>query len=131
VVEAYIGSDPRNPNRYAEFQVAPSNEKLDLMLNLPERDFAWSSGFESAVRVDRAARRWTCEMRIPMKSLAAAAPQAGASWRLHFFRCDRAQKAFLAWSPTWPESDGVRSQRATRGGATLTMTALAWLRIAT
>jgi hypothetical protein len=99
VVEAFIGSDSANLKRYAEFQVAPTNEKLDLNLDLPKRDFPWSSGFQTAVKVHKKARLWTCEMRIPLKSLSSDKPKAGAQWRLNFFRCDQANKAFLAWSP--------------------------------
>lgn len=113
VVEAFIGSDPQRPGRYTEYQVAPTNEKLDLKLDLPERDFAWSSRFETAVKVDKAAGLWTCEWRIPLSALADAKPAAGTRWRLNLFRCDRAHKAFLAWSPTLtgsfhvPEKFGV------------------------
>jgi predicted TIM-barrel fold metal-dependent hydrolase len=113
VVEAFIGSDPANLKRYAEFQVAPTNEKLDLQLDLPTRDFDWSSEFQSAVKVDKKSKRWTCEIRIPMKSLASTKPRAGTQWRLNFFRCDRANNAFLAWSPALtgsfhtPEKFGV------------------------
>ena len=59
------------------------------------------------------ARRWTCEMRIPLKSLSSAEPKTGTQWRLNFFRCDQANKAFLAWSPALtgsfhtPEKFGV------------------------
>jgi hypothetical protein len=98
-VEAFIGSDPQQPGRYAEFEVAPTNEKLDLRLDLPQRDFAWSSGFETAVKVDKQARRWTCEMRIPLKALAEARPKAGTQWRLNLFRSDVANEAYLAWNP--------------------------------
>jgi predicted TIM-barrel fold metal-dependent hydrolase len=98
VVEAFIGTDAGNVGNYTEFEVAPTNEKLDLKLKLPDRDFDWSSGFESKTRV--AADRWTCEMRIPLKALAEKKPAAGTVWRLNLYRCDRAQKAFLAWSPT-------------------------------
>jgi hypothetical protein len=100
VVEAFIASDPADLNRYAEFQVAPTNEKLDLLLDLPKRDFAWSSGFQTTVKVNRKTKRWTCEMRIPLSALSSQPPQTGARWRLNFFRCDQANKAFLAWSPT-------------------------------
>jgi len=100
VVETFINVDPKNLNHYGEFQVAPTNEKLDLELRLPERDFAWNSGFQSAVKIDESARVWRCEMRIPIKSLTEAPPVAGARWRINFFRCDRAHQAFLAWSPT-------------------------------
>ena len=100
VVEAFINSDPADLRRYTEFQVAPTNEKLDLRLHLPERDFAWSSGFGSAVRFDRRAQVWRCEVRIPLGALSPVKPQAGACWRLNLFRCDRANEAFLAWNPT-------------------------------
>lgn len=99
VVEAFIAGEPANLKRYAEFQVAPSNERLDLTLDLAKRDFAWSSGFQTAVKVDKPARRWTCEMRIPLTALASQPPVPGARWRLNFFRCDRANEAYLAWSP--------------------------------
>jgi hypothetical protein len=113
VVEAFIGSDRQNLRRYSEYEVAPTNEKLDLVLDTGQSDFEWSSGFQTAVKIDKPARRWTCEMRIPLKSLAAHMPNAGTQWRLNFFRCDRANKAFLAWNPALtgsfhtPEKFGV------------------------
>ena len=100
VVEAFIGSDPQRIRRYAEFEVSPSNERLDLTLDLPEKNFAWNSRFQSAVHIDRKADVWTCEMRIPLQALADAKPKPGARWRLNLFRCDYADKAFLAWNPT-------------------------------
>jgi hypothetical protein len=113
VVEAFIGSDQKNIKNYTEFEVAPTNERLDLTLDLPERDFVWSSRFQTAVKVNRRAKVWTCEMRIPLHALAAARPEAGTRWRLNLYRCDRDHKAFLAWSPTLrgsfhvPEKFGV------------------------
>ncbi len=100
VVEAFINADPTDLRHYTEFQVAPTNEKLDLLLHLPERDFAWSSRFESAVRIDHRAQVWRCELRIPLEALSPVQPQPGTRWRLNFFRCDRANEAFLAWNPT-------------------------------
>jgi hypothetical protein len=104
VVEAFIGSDAHNINRYTEYEVAPSNERLDVSLNLPERDFAWESHFESAVRINGQDKVWDCEMRIPMAALGAETPAAGTKWRLNLFRCDRANKAGLAWNPPLQES---------------------------
>ena len=98
VVEVFIGSDTNNIKRYTEFEVAPTNEKLDLILDLPERDFAWSSGFQSKTKISPG--RWTCEMRIPIKALAESKPAPGTVWRINLYRCDRANNAFLAWSPT-------------------------------
>jgi predicted TIM-barrel fold metal-dependent hydrolase len=101
VVEAFIGADRANSLHYAEFEVAPTNERLDLMvLNLPEKDFGWNSGWLTATQVDRKAKLWTCEMRIPLTALSAEKPAAGTRWRADFFRCDRTQRGFLAWNPT-------------------------------
>jgi hypothetical protein len=113
VVEAFIGTDSSNLKRYTEFEVAPTNEKLDLRLELPNRDFEWNSGFETAVTVDPKAKRWVCEMRIPMRSLSEQKPTVGTHWRINFYRCDRVNSASLAWSPALtgtfhtPEKFGV------------------------
>jgi hypothetical protein len=101
VVEAFIGSDSQNPRHYAEFEVAPTNERLDLLItNLPQKDFSWDSKFQSAVKVNNQTRVWTCEMRVPLEGLSPAQPSLGTHWRLNLFRCDRANKAFLAFRPT-------------------------------
>ena len=100
VVEAFIGSDGSNLRRYTEFQVAPNNMKLDLRLVLPERDFAWDSGFQTTAAVDQEALVWTATMKIPLRSLADAAPRVGQRWRINLFRCDYANDVFLAWRPT-------------------------------
>jgi len=99
VVEAFIGDQPRTVGHYAEFEVAPSNERLDVMVDLPKKDFEWDSQFRSAVRINKGAGTWTCEMRIPIKALGGTVPASGTRWRLNLFRCDRANKAALAWSP--------------------------------
>ena len=100
VVEAFIGPDPAKPQRYTEFEWAPTGEQLDLTLDLPQRDFAWSSGMESAVTIDEAAKLWRVEVRIPLKSLSATLPQPGARWHLNLFRHDAASKTGLAFHPT-------------------------------
>lgn len=98
VVEAFIGSDTNNLRRYAELQVAPTNERLDLLITrLPDRDFSWSSGFESAVSVDKQKQVWICEMRIPLEALSRIKPGVGTRWPLGLFRCDYANNALLTW----------------------------------
>lgn len=97
VVEAFIGADTNNIGRYTEYEVSPTNERLDV--RLPEKDFAWSSGFESATRVDQRARRWAAELRIPLTAMSDTKPQPGTQWRINLFRCDYANKAFLAFRP--------------------------------
>lgn len=97
VVEAFIASNTNNARRYTEYEVSPTNERLDV--KIPEKDFVWSSGFESATRVDEQRKRWTAEMRIPMSALSETRPASGAKWRINLYRCDYANKAFLAFNP--------------------------------
>lgn len=100
VVEAFIGSDLEKIGRYTEFEVAPTGERFDLIIDPPKKDFAWDSRFEAVVHVDETAKVWTSEWRIPLKALAATKPAAGTRWRLNLYRHDIASKSFLAWSPT-------------------------------
>lgn len=100
VVEAFIGTDPEKAARYTEYEWAPNGEALDLRIDPPAKDFAWSSKMESAVTVDEAARVWRVEVRIPMRSLAASPPQVGTRWRINLYRHDKTNKGFLAFSPT-------------------------------
>jgi predicted TIM-barrel fold metal-dependent hydrolase len=100
VVEAFIGTDEKVPTRYTEFEWAPNGEQLDLKLDLPQKDFAWSSGMESAVTVDEAAKIWRVEVRIPVKALAETAPKPGSRWRINLYRHDKASNAGLAFRPT-------------------------------
>jgi hypothetical protein len=104
VVEVFIGTDPDNEKIYYEFEVAPTNEKLDLIISpeIPavEKRLEWKSDWESFVKVDYAKKTWTTVMRIPLKALHPQGASAGTRWRANFYRIDRAQQAFLAWNPT-------------------------------
>ena len=100
VVEAFIGTDAQAAQRYTEFEVAPTNEHLDLRVDLPAKDFDWTSQFSSGVKVNRHRKTWTCEMSIPLSALSSSKPAAGTCWRLNLYRKDRANHAFLAWNPT-------------------------------
>ena len=65
------------------------------------------------MKQDRQRKVWTVEMRMPLEVLSATPPQPGARWRLNLYRCDVANRAYLAWSPTLkgtfhaPEKFGV------------------------
>ena len=113
VVEVFVGGDWKNINRYAEYEVAPTNERLDVLLNLPGKDFGWDGRAQSAVKVDKRRKVWTVEWRMPLELLASAKPAPGTRWRLNLYRCDKANNAFLAWSPVLkgsfhtPEKFGV------------------------
>jgi predicted TIM-barrel fold metal-dependent hydrolase len=104
VVEAFMESDPQNPKIYYEYEVAPTNEKLDLIISpqIPDvqKRLDWNSGWESFVSVDEGKKVWTTVMRIPLKSMWPQGVQPGNRKRINFYRIDRAQQAFLAWNPT-------------------------------
>jgi hypothetical protein len=104
VVETFIGSDFQDFNRYCEFQVAPNGMKLDLKLQLPDRDFDWSSGFHTTARVDEARHVWIATMAIPLRAIASETPVPGTHWRINLYRCDYANKGFRAWRPTLKET---------------------------
>ena len=99
VVEFFCAPDPAQLNHYTEYEWAPNNEALDLRLRRPESDFAWSSGMEWQVRVDRGRKVWTSEVRIPLSALSETAPKVGTRWRANLYRIDRAHRAFLASNP--------------------------------
>jgi hypothetical protein len=100
VVEVFLGTDPNRAHRYAEFEVAPTGERLDVAVDLPAKDFGWASGFEAASRVDGRRGVWTVEMRVRLDRLGAVRPRVGERWRLNLYRHDAASGRFLAWSPT-------------------------------
>lgn len=104
VVEAFIGADEKKISHYTEYEVAPNGEKLDVLIDPPKKDFAWSSGFECAVRKNEQAKVWSAEMRIPLDALSETKPKPSVRWRINLYRCDRANKAFLAWNPTLSNS---------------------------
>ncbi len=103
VIEAFIAPDLEMPSRYVEVEVAPTNEKLDVLVNLPKKDFAWSSGAESRIVVDGKAKVWWAVVQIPWSAFGGK-PKPGARWKLNLYRCDRANGASLAWSPALRET---------------------------
>lgn len=100
VVEAFIGPDVEAVNSYTEYEVAPTGEKLDLLIDLPKKSLTWNSDFESAVHLDRKRQLWFTEMRIPLSAISEVPPVAGKRWRLNLYRKDSVSRNFLAWSPT-------------------------------
>jgi len=89
VAEVFIGSDFKNIRRYKEFEVSPQAEWVDLDIDLDaprhEDGWTWNSGFQSAARIDRTARRWYAFMRIPYASVDARPAAAGNLLRVNFF----------------------------------------------
>jgi hypothetical protein len=104
VVEVFINPDPNKINRYSEYEAAPTGEKIDLLLDLPNRDFIWNSHFEVAVHLNSKQKLWTTEMRIPLSAFDVPKPVAGTRWRINFYRHVIEKKVFLGWQPTMNDS---------------------------
>jgi alpha-galactosidase len=109
VCELFIAPDAREPERYFEFEAAPTGEWLDLLIHhkLDERETDWEfhSGMTAAARVT--AGRITIAMRIPWGALGVV-PQPGDEWRANLFRCvgTGRTRGYLAWRPTRTEEPG-------------------------
>jgi alpha-galactosidase len=106
VCEIFVAPDSNEPERYFEFEAAPTGEWLDLAIRqTPEKretDWEYSSGMTVAARV--AERDFTIAMRIPWSAFGRQ-PQAGDEWRANLFRCIGSgdERGYLAWRPTRTE----------------------------
>ncbi|HCF94089.1 MAG TPA: hypothetical protein DEW46_03430 [Verrucomicrobia bacterium] len=102
VVEAFIDSEPASSKTYREFELAPNGEWVDLAIDLEHQAFdrSWDSGFITDVTITESPKVWTARMRIPWSAFPSGRPEPGARWSANFYRCDYANRAFLAWNPT-------------------------------
>jgi hypothetical protein len=103
VCEIYIGTRPNEPERYFEFEAAPTGEWIDLgirqLSDHRETDWDFKSGMTAAGRVEHG--RTVIAMRIPWKAIGAS-PRQGARFRTNLYRCVGSGKdrGYLAWRPT-------------------------------
>lgn len=115
VCEIFIAPDALEPERYFEFEAAPTGEWLDLAIKWTpqerQTDWEFNSGMAAAARIQNDSSI-TIIMRIPWKSLGQA-PQAGTRWRANLFRCVGTGEArgYLAWQPTRAETPNFHLPR--------------------
>ena len=115
VCEIFIAPDAAHPERYFEFEAAPTGEWLDLAIHWKpverETDWDFHSGMTAAARISSSSV--TIAMRIPWKSLGRA-PQTGERWRGNLFRCVGAgeTRGYLAWQPTRTEQPDFHIPKA-------------------
>jgi alpha-galactosidase len=115
VCEIFIAPDAAQPERYFEFEAAPTGEWLDLAIHwTPEArttDWQFQSGMTAAARIREG--QVTIAMRLPWKAFPRA-PQAGDRWRTNLFRCVGAgqERGYLAWQPTLTEQPNFHVPQA-------------------
>jgi Carbohydrate family 9 binding domain-like len=103
VCEIFISTDPNLVERYLEFEVAPTGEWLDVLVDWTtgkrESDWEFQSHMTTAAKIEN--DRVTMAMRIPWNGLIHK-PQKGEQWRINLLRCmgRDPNRAYLAWQPT-------------------------------
>jgi alpha-galactosidase len=100
VVEVFLQPDPAQLRRYKEFEVSPNGFWIDLEIANGALQHL-KTDLQSRVNIKRAAKTWTAELAIPMKSLT---PRFDPSsiWRLNFFRVEGPvePRFYSSWQPT-------------------------------
>jgi hypothetical protein len=103
VCEIFLAPDGNVPERYFEFEAAPTGEWIDLAIHtMPDKretDWEFHSGMTATARVEK--ERVLIAMRIPWDHWIHK-PQKGERWRANLFRCvgSGASRGYLAWQPT-------------------------------
>lgn len=103
VCEIFIAPDAREPERYFEFEAAPTGEWLDLAIRWKpderETDWHYRSGMTAAGRVEEG--RVRIAMRLPWDAFGQR-PKEADVWRANLFRCvgSGAERGYLSWQPT-------------------------------
>lgn len=103
VCEIFIAPDGNVPQKYFEFEIAPSGEWLDLSIEhlagKREIDWEYVSGMESAARIEN--EKITMAVKVGWKAFGRT-PKAGDMWLGNLFRCvgKGPERGYLAWQPT-------------------------------
>lgn len=105
VCELFLAPDRKEPRRYAEFEIAPTGEWLDLMVDWTKeepRDWEYKSGIKTFAKIEP--DKVTLIMRIPWTGFDTK-PSDGDVWAGNMFRQvgSGATRGYLAWSPTMTE----------------------------
>jgi hypothetical protein len=103
VCELFLAPDPDEPNRYFEFEAAPTGEWIDLAVQLTqqgrETDWDFQSGMTAAAHVSK--DRVLIAMKIPW-GVWTGKPQRGDWARANLYRCVGigVERGYIAWKPT-------------------------------
>lgn len=111
VAELFLGSGAEASQRYAEYEVSPRGEWLDLDITAEDGSIhssaALNSGFHAAAEVHKDQNRWLAFLRIPLQPFT---PAGISGLRLNLFRSQGPAPVELAWQPTHHVSFHVPSR---------------------
>ncbi len=103
VCEIFVAPNPKNLNKYFEFEVAPNGEWIDLEIHrLSDKrktDSDYNSGMESAAKIEIG--KVLMAMKIEWKAFSKT-PKVTDIWKGNLFRCvgSGETRGYLVWSPT-------------------------------
>lgn len=104
VCEIFVAPNFDKPDKYFEFEVAPTGEWIDLAIEIApsgkrETDFEYDSGMKTAAKIEK--EKILSAMKIEWKAFGKT-PNVGDVWRGNLFRCVGAgsTRGYLAWQPT-------------------------------
>ncbi|HQZ81903.1 MAG TPA: carbohydrate-binding family 9-like protein [Pyrinomonadaceae bacterium] len=106
VCEIFLAPHRARRTRYFEFEVAPTGEWLDLLIEIVgdvrRTDREFTSQMESAAKIGDG--NVTMAMKVPFSTLCAK-PKLGDVWLGNIFRCigSGATRGYLSWQPTHTE----------------------------
>ncbi len=115
VCELFVAPNPEQPNRYFEFEAAPTGEWIDLAVHVKpvQRETEWNfqSGMTTKARVGMG--QVIIAMRIPWGERIPK-PQRGERWRANLFRCvgSSEDRGYLAWQATHTEQPNFHKPEA-------------------
>ena len=103
VCEIFIAPDANKPEKYFEFEVAPTGEWLDVALEISRdgrsADWEYNSGMTIASRIE--AGKVISAIRVEWAGFDLI-PEIGDEWRGNLYRCvgQDPTRGYLAWQPT-------------------------------
>ena len=104
VCEIFLAPDKREPERYFEFEVAPTGEWVDLAIAFTpagrETEWDYTSGISVACEVGL--NQIVLSMTIPWSGRLPR-PERGDEWGTNLFRCIGSDEGtrYMAWRPTY------------------------------
>ena len=107
VCELFIAPDRDAPQKYFEFEIAPTGEWLDVAIQVApkkrETDWEYRSGMESAARIEEG--KVVMAIKVQWKALGKT-PAVGDIWLGNLLRCvgTGPNRGYLAWEPTLTET---------------------------
>jgi hypothetical protein len=115
VCEIFVAPDRDEPQKYFEFEIAPTGEWLDLGIQqLPdhrETDWDYRSKMQSAAKIE--SDKITMAIKIQWQAFAKT-PKIGDVWLGNLFRCvgSGETRGYLTWQPTKTPEPGFHVPQA-------------------